>query len=442
MSASGVSVSRNRGENRFYNPPHVRRQQLQQRQEQQQQQRQQQQQQQQQRASSSTMTMITSACCSSSSSSSLSSTTNSSLSKSDCSVPADCSVPDSGSGLGLGLSLSCSGETNLDRFLEHTTPVVTAQYLSKTSIRGWRTCEPAVLNPYFVLGDLWESFKEWSAYGAGVPLLLNGSDSVVQYYVPYLSGIQLYIDPSKPSSRQRRPGEESDSMSSRESSSDSSSDDGVERQASNVVNGSWNQPNIDANIQGLKRISLRNKTIAGSSSDESENCSPPGQLVFEYFEHDPPFSREPLADKIQVLASRFPKLRTYWSCDLSPLSWISVAWYPIYRIPTGPTLQNLDACFLTFHSLSTPFQITSTDGLHFRGSRPKEVRSADLPIKLSLPIFGLASYKFKVSVWNPNGVYECQRVNLLLRAADNWLRQLQVNHPDYRFFLSHNSQRR
>nr|POF25513.1 hypothetical protein CFP56_39115 [Quercus suber] len=335
----------------------------------------------------------------------------------------DCSVPDS------SLGLSCSGETNLDRFLEHTTPVVTAQYLPK--MRGWRTCEPAVLNPYFVLGDLWESFKEWSAYGAGVPLLLNGSDSVVQYYVPYLSGIQLYIDPSKPSSRQRRPGEESDSMSSRESSSDSSSDYGAERQASNVANGSWNQPNIDANIQGLKRISLRNKTFAGSSSDESENCSPPGQLVFEYFEHDPPFSREPLADKIQVLASRFPELRTYKSCDLSPSSWISVAWYPIYRIPTGPTLQNLDACFLTFHSLSTPFQITSTDGLHFRGSRLKEVLSAYLSIKLSLPIFGLASYKFKVSVWNPNGVYECQKVNSLLRAADNWLRLLQVNHPDY-----------
>lgn len=86
--------------------------------------------------------------------------------------------------------------------------------------------------------------------------------------------------------------------------------------------------------------------------------------------------------------------------------------------------------------------VTSTDGLHFRGSRPKEVRSADSSIKLSLPIFGLASYKFKVSVWNPNGVYECQKVNSLLRAADNWLRLLQVNHPDYRFFLSHNSQRR
>lgn len=51
--------------------------------------------------------------------------------------------------------------------------------------------------PYFVLGDLWESFKEWSAYGAGVPLILNDSDSVVQYYVPFLSAIQIYGDPSK-----------------------------------------------------------------------------------------------------------------------------------------------------------------------------------------------------------------------------------------------------
>lgn len=59
-------------------------------------------------------------------------------------------------------------------------------------------------HPFFMLGDLWESFKEWSAYGAGVPLVLNGSDSVVQYYVPYLSAIQLYADsPSFPQSKPR-----------------------------------------------------------------------------------------------------------------------------------------------------------------------------------------------------------------------------------------------
>lgn len=59
------------------------------------------------------------------------------------------------------------------------------------------------IRPFFILGDLWEFFKEWSAYGAGVPLLLNGQDSVVQYYVPYLSGIQLYVDPSRPVIGQR-----------------------------------------------------------------------------------------------------------------------------------------------------------------------------------------------------------------------------------------------
>lgn len=63
-------------------------------------------------------------------------------------------------------------------------------------IRGWRTRE-ADLQPSFCLGDLWESFREWSVYGVGVPLLLNGSDSVRQFYVPSLSGIQLYIDPHR-----------------------------------------------------------------------------------------------------------------------------------------------------------------------------------------------------------------------------------------------------
>lgn len=72
----------------------------------------------------------------------------------------------------------------------------------QTTIRGWRTCDVEFL-PYYVLGDLWESFKEWSAYGAGVPLVLNEGDSAVQYYVPYLSGIQLYGDSSKASVKTR-----------------------------------------------------------------------------------------------------------------------------------------------------------------------------------------------------------------------------------------------
>ncbi|XP_074296390.1 uncharacterized protein LOC141626535 [Silene latifolia] len=323
-------------------------------------------------------------------------------------------------------SSSLSNSTNLDRFLEYTTPSVQAQYFSKTSMKGWQTKEDE-FRQYFVLGDLWESFKEWSAYGAGVPLLLNGSDSVVQYYVPYLSGIQLYIDPSKPSPKTRRPGEESDE-SSREPSSNGSSDGEAERGLNS--HDVW-RPREVAEFNSLQ--GLRVKSSNGSSSDEGESSSSTGVLIFEYFEHDTPFSREPLADKISLLASRFPELNTYRSCDLSSSSWISVAWYPIYRIPTGPTLQNLDSCFLTFHFLSTPFSGGRHEWqCHFTSS-PSKISNC-----LPLPIFGMACYKFKISMWDQNGGDESPKANSLMQAADEWLRHLNVNHPDYRFFASHN----
>ncbi|XP_057420325.1 uncharacterized protein LOC130714445 [Lotus japonicus] len=327
-------------------------------------------------------------------------------------------------------SRATSDISNLDRFLEYITPHVPAQYPAKTSSRRWKTKE-AELQPYFVLGDLWESFKEWSAYGAGVPLVLNGSESVTQYYNVSLSAIQLYIDPSKPSSRLRKPSQESDSESARETSSDSSSGYCHERGAKSV-HGSRNHHNIlEANNHALERVSL-GKPLMGSANDETEISDPPGQLIFEYFEHESPYAREPLADKISELARQFPELKTYWSCDLSPASWISLAWYPIYRIPTGPTLQSLNACFLTFHSLSTALQSSNTDGLHIHYSRGRERSS-----KISLPIFGLAHNKFKISVWDPEGVPECQKANSLSRAAENWLRLLRVNHPDYNFFMTH-----
>lgn len=413
-SGGGVSIARARGENRFYNPPAIRQRQLEQQKRHQLQQQQRQQEQQQNPAPLAAEPKV---------------------------LPAESDKRTAANDFASSFcSVSARGEgSNLDRFLEYTTPVVSVQYLSKSSTRQRRTQEPK-LHPYFVLGDLWESFKEWSAYGAGVPLLLNGSDSVMQYYVPYLSGIQLYIDPSKPFYKLRKPGDESDAESSRETSSGGSSDYGAERGFNNAVNGAWIQNTTDPNIHGWKGVSSISKPSMESSSDESETCNPPGRLMFEYLAQDPPYSREPLADKISVLSSQFPELRTYRSCDLSPSSWISVAWYPIYRIPTGPTLQNLEACFLTFHSLSTPSHGTSTDWLHFEGARPREVQRAIS--KLSLPLFGLASYKSKVPFWNPNGVDECLKASSLLQAADNWLRLLQVSHPDYSFFASHHSPRR
>ncbi|XP_058755979.1 uncharacterized protein LOC131629200 [Vicia villosa] len=59
--------------------------------------------------------------------------------------------------------------------------------------KGSKTPENAE-KPYFVLEDLWECFKEWSAYGVNVPLTLSDHEHVIQYFAPYISAIQLYVE--------------------------------------------------------------------------------------------------------------------------------------------------------------------------------------------------------------------------------------------------------
>nr|GMD70667.1 uncharacterized protein LOC109167854 [Ipomoea batatas] len=59
-------------------------------------------------------------------------------------------------------------------------------------------------------------------------------------------------------------------------------------------------------------------------------------------------------NKIAELAEVHPGLMTFKTTDLSPASWISVAWYPIYQIPTkGNHKDRLSTCFLTYHALSS-----------------------------------------------------------------------------------------
>ncbi|KAJ0979886.1 hypothetical protein J5N97_015360 [Dioscorea zingiberensis] len=311
-----------------------------------------------------------------------------------------------------------SAAGNLDRFLESTRPAVPAQYFPKTSARGWRNCDGADSHPYFILGDLWESFAEWSAYGAGVPLVLNGSDSVVQYYVPYLSALQIYVDSSRPVLRSRCLGEESDGDICQDTSSDGSEGDANQH--------SRQRRDCPAGREGFV-------------SDAAEISNQPKGPIFEYLERHPPYGREPLADKISFLANIFPDLKTYRSCDLGPTSWMSVAWYPIYRIPMGPTLRDLDACFLTFHLLATPIRSNSSGHSddHTSSSTRNSSSANGVSTKLQLPVFGLASYKFQGSIWTSNSHQERQLATSLQEAADNWLRGLHVDHPDFRFFISH-----
>ncbi|XP_071695607.1 uncharacterized protein [Rutidosis leptorrhynchoides] len=314
-------------------------------------------------------------------------------------------------------------KTNLDRFMNHTTPIVSAHHFTKSSINGWRNHEDDY-HPYFVLGDLWDSFKEWSAYGVGVPLVLNEHDSVIQYYAPSLSAIQLYVDSTAPTTGLRRAGEDSDYESSRATSSDGSYDAGAA-----VVRGPRSTTHVDYIDQSFNKLVLRD------DSDDADIRNPPGLLAFEYFERASPFQRETLANKISDLELTFPELKTYRSCDLTQSSWLSVAWYPIYRIPVGPSLQNVDTSFLTFHSLSTPLK--NGNCLLPNGLTARDVHEPRMACRLSLSIFGLAVYKFKNADWTKDGIRGTEKVNSLVNSADNWLKKLDVHHPDYMFFKYH-----
>ncbi|KAL9672909.1 hypothetical protein QQ045_029162 [Rhodiola kirilowii] len=264
--------------------------------------------------------------------------------------------------------------TNIDRLVETVTPCVPVRYLPEPRRNGQEVHEAGGLIQFYNLDDLWESYREWSAYGAGVDVKLKGNQNVTQYYVPSLSSIQLYVDPATA------------------------------------------RPVIDTISQRMSLMSI----APGSSTGESSHSR--GRLIFEYQEHEPPHLRKPLFDMISALAIGFSDLKKYRSCDLLPSSWISVAWYPIYRIPTGPSLKTLEASFLTFHHLATP------------PTSDRNIVGAKASHKMNLPVFGLASYKLGSPIL-PLLDSEQRLSDSLFESAKNWIEHLDVYHPDYNFFL-------
>lgn len=55
---------------------------------------------------------------------------------------------------------------------------------------------------------------------------------------------------------------------------------------------------------------------------------------------------------------------------------------------------------------------------------------------LSLPPFGLATYKMQGNVWvSGNNGKDQERLISLLSVADSWLKQLRVQHHDFNHFI-------
>lgn len=60
---------------------------------------------------------------------------------------------------------------------------------------------------------------------------------------------------------------------------------------------------IGSSIDGIKHLSLKKDPFLESSGDENEIGNSPGLLIFEYFEQNQPYGREPFADKASNLSS-------------------------------------------------------------------------------------------------------------------------------------------
>ncbi|KAJ3672255.1 hypothetical protein LUZ60_006976 [Juncus effusus] len=300
--------------------------------------------------------------------------------------------------------------SNLETFLSSVTPSVPLFSLSKSNFK-----EPSSLfHPdsrdlvdCFSLEDLWDWYNECSAYGLGVPLSLNTKDNIVQYYVPYLSAIQIYTSKSVLSTSPRN----NNSLSTNEESeSDSWSDD------SEKLSKSWDT------VSSSDDLAFDSDAFGNVTNNNSKERF--GNLYFNFVEWDSPYERIPLFDKINELSKDHPGLMSFKSAELSPASWMSIAWYPIYHVPTRGNLKEMTTCFLTYHTISSLFQDSTLD--------EKEIKTEK---QMSLSPFGLATYKMQGSVWRD--LEASRRISTLHSAADSWLKQLGVHHHDFNFFSNH-----
>lgn len=149
----------------------------------------------------------------------------------------------------------------------------------------------------------------------------------------------------------------------------------------------------------------------------------------------------------------------------------------------GRTIKDLSTCFLTYHTLSSSFQ--GSLSVHFYFIQPflflispslsllysyiflsfiflslhakkilfllwlyhcvdmdpdEDIENAERKRKegegISLPPFGLATYKMQGNVWvSGNCGRDQERLVSLLSVADSWLKQLRVQHHDFNYFM-------
>ncbi|XP_039019436.1 uncharacterized protein LOC120150906 [Hibiscus syriacus] len=301
---------------------------------------------------------------------------------------------------------SCSSipnQSNLQCFLKCTTPS-----LKKRS----KTCngEAEETNEGFKLGELWQCFTEWSAYGVDVPIRLNNGDRVVQYYSPSLSALQLYT--IKPISSSTGSGQQiGDDFRGRDKTKKTSSKHKSSDLASNPTTNDDDSRDIQITM---------------------DQC---GYLCFQYNETMSPYDRIPFKEKISELSKEYSGLVDLHSKDLSPYSWMAIAWYPVYQVPGATNVRELSACFLTYHPLSS--LSLGSENIRLGPEIVEGKRSGMSRVEeICLPSFAMVTYKMFGTLWMSPGTSDSDTVLCQRNAASYWLEQLLFHHHDFNFFMS------
>ncbi|KAH9323660.1 hypothetical protein KI387_018299, partial [Taxus chinensis] len=252
------------------------------------------------------------------------------------------------------------------------------------------------------LKNIWHWFEEPGNYGLEVKaedFRHTGRFSIDglfrAYFVPYLSGIQLFqfSAPSQSclkgaiSTARKQNNEENNKV-----------EDSYLSHFANLPILSTLLPKPYATEETTAPVCLYPADTSNITSDAgNHSCSTlleysgygEIEVLFEYFESEQPQQRRPMLEKIRELIKTGAGsssqvfgdphiLESMKIRDLHPASWFSVAWYPIYRIPEG----QLRAAFLTYHSLG-----------HFvqRDTSPSTL-GGDIGSCIVAPVVGLQSY--------------------------------------------------
>eukprot|EP00897_Mesotaenium_endlicherianum_P002851 jgi/Mesen1/2594/ME000165S01856 len=238
------------------------------------------------------------------------------------------------------------------------------------------------------LKDIWQWYEEPSAYGLGVKTTdtRREGQEALAFFVPYLSAVQLFRRapaPIKAASEHAGGAPSSSSLSC------------IDEQLGPLPS---HKHDATSEQRGSK------EKVPGSRPGDGGSAAPPAaggaahvaaeaeaegeaqegvELLYEFFELDPPQLRMPLlpshGDPAVLLDIKLN--------ELHPASWFSVAWYPIYRISEGP----LRAVFITFHALC---HVAQEDAPPAPLPSPSGQRSC-----CSLPVAGLQTCNAQAEHW-------------------------------------------